>query len=128
MDLKTLAESNDPLAVKLIQVIYSWLVGMDMMENIANEVEEMGKKGFNPKGKLKNKSQTFIKTAKDFNSRLKHELGYDNEAEKFGETADFLHELFEICIFVKPEDRIKVLSMAKMMVKPDTSNSESKQH
>ena len=35
MDLKTLAESNDPLAVKLVQTIYSWIVGMDMMENIA---------------------------------------------------------------------------------------------
>ena len=117
MDLKTLAESNDPLAVELVQTIYSWIVGMDMMENIAIEVEKMGKKGYTPKGKLKNKGETFIKVAKDFNLRLKTELGVDKQAEKFGDTADFLQELFEICIFIKPEDRIKVLSMAKMMVK-----------
>lgn len=117
MDLKTLAESNDPLAVKLVQTIYSWIVGMDMMENIAMEVEKMGDKGYNPKGKLKNKGETFIKIAKDFNKRLKKELGVDQQAEKFGDTADFLQELFDICIFIKPDDRIKVLSMAKLMVK-----------
>lgn len=117
MDLKTLAESNDPLAIELIQTIYSWIVGMDMMENIAIEVEKMGKKGYNPKGKLKNKGETFIKVAKEFNKRLKHELGVDEQAEKFGATADFLQQLFEICIFIKPDDRINVLSMAKLMVK-----------
>lgn len=117
MDLKTLAESNDPMAVKLVQTIYSWIVGMDMMENIALEVEKMGKEGYTPKGKLKNKGETFIKVSKEFNRRLKSELGVDEQAMKFGDTADFLHQLFEICIFIKPEDRIKVLSMAKMMVK-----------
>lgn len=125
MDLKSLAESNDPMAVKLVQVIYAWMVGMDMMENIANEVEEMGRHGYQPKHELKQKNNAFNKCARDFNKQLKKELGYDTQAEKFGETADFLHQLFEICIFVKPEDRIKVLSMAKMMVRPDASGAES---
>lgn len=117
MNLKKLAEQNDPKALKVIQHIYGWMVGLDMMENIANDSLELAKLGYEPKHTLKQKNNAFNKAAKEFNKVMRKELGFDQEAEKFGDTADFLQELFDICIFVKPENRIKLLSTAKILTK-----------
>ena len=103
-------ETDKETAQKAIQHLYTWMVTMDMVENLANDYPELKKMGYNPKGKLRNKNDTFVKAAKDFNTQLKKCLGEDERAEQFGEMADFLQELFEIGIFVKPENRIDLPS------------------
>ena len=113
---ESIREGNSK-AVQLAYLTFAVEVLIDTFDMISIDLEHSYKENGLMVHKNKQLVNKYRKAVKDLVHYQHRYLGADKVAEDFGDLADYMYDLIMNAMFIKPDDRIKLLSVAKLLHK-----------